>query len=143
VNGIDLTKSCATVSHVPIIVISARGVKRKVTALDAGADDYLTKPFSVNELLARMRVAQRHAHGPESAPQAQFTSSAHCASTWRGAKSRSRGETRTSPRRIQLPRDVFASRGQGADAPQILKEVWGSQLRHADPLRPSADGRVA
>ena len=50
--------------HAPIIVISARGRETdKVLALDAGADDYLTKPFGVDELLARLRVALRHARG--------------------------------------------------------------------------------
>jgi len=49
-------------SEVPIIVLSARGQEQdKIAALDAGADDYLTKPFGVGELLARMRVALRHA----------------------------------------------------------------------------------
>ena len=61
-DGIDLTRQMREWSHVPIIVISARGREAdKVAALDAGADDYLTKPFGVNELLARMRVALRHA----------------------------------------------------------------------------------
>jgi two-component system KDP operon response regulator KdpE len=61
-DGIDLTRQIREWSHVPIIVISARGREGdKVAALDAGADDYLTKPFGVNELLARMRVALRHA----------------------------------------------------------------------------------
>ena len=61
-NGIDLTRRIREWSRVPIIVISARGKEDdKVTALDAGADDYLTKPFGVNELLARIRVALRHA----------------------------------------------------------------------------------
>ena len=61
-NGIDLTRRIREWSRVPIIVISARGQEDdKVAALDAGADDYLTKPFGVNELLARIRVALRHA----------------------------------------------------------------------------------
>ena len=61
-DGIDLTRKIREWSKTPIIVISARGREDdKVAALDAGADDYLTKPFGVNELLARMRVALRHA----------------------------------------------------------------------------------
>lgn len=60
-DGIALTKRVREWSRVPIIVVSARGREQdKVTALDAGADDYLTKPFGVNELLARIRVALRH-----------------------------------------------------------------------------------
>ncbi len=61
-DGIDLTRQFREWSRTPIIVLSARGREDdKVSALDAGADDYLTKPFGVNELLARMRVALRHA----------------------------------------------------------------------------------
>jgi two-component system, OmpR family, KDP operon response regulator KdpE len=61
-SGIDLTKQLRDWTQVPIIIISARGREAdKVEALDAGAGDYLTKPFGVNELLARMRVAQRYA----------------------------------------------------------------------------------
>lgn len=61
-DGLELTRVVRGWSRVPIIVISARGREEdKVAALDAGADDYLTKPFGVNELLARMRVALRHA----------------------------------------------------------------------------------
>ena len=60
-DGIDLTRRLREWSRVPIIVISARGREEdKVAVLDAGADDYLTKPFGVSELLARMRVALRH-----------------------------------------------------------------------------------
>lgn len=63
-DGLDLTKQLREWTQVPIIVISARGREDdKVAALDAGADDYLTKPFGVNELLARMRVALRHVRG--------------------------------------------------------------------------------
>ncbi|MEO5333006.1 MAG: response regulator [Magnetococcus sp. YQC-5] len=61
-DGIDFTRELREWSHVPIIVISARGREDdKVVALDAGADDYLIKPFGVNELMARIRVALRHA----------------------------------------------------------------------------------
>lgn len=61
-DGLEITTELRQWSQVPIIVISARGLEKdKVAALDAGADDYLTKPFGVNELLARIRVALRHA----------------------------------------------------------------------------------
>lgn len=59
-DGIDVIKKIRTWSNVPIIIISARSEDMdKVDALDAGADDYLTKPFSVEELLARLRVTER------------------------------------------------------------------------------------
>lgn len=59
-DGVDVIKKIRTWSNVPIIVISARSEDTdKIDALDAGADDYLTKPFSVEELLARLRVTQR------------------------------------------------------------------------------------
>ncbi len=61
-NGIDLCRQVRTSSEVPIIILSVRGQERqKVEALDAGADDYVTKPFSMNELLARVRANLRRA----------------------------------------------------------------------------------
>ncbi len=60
--GLEVTKQVRGWTNIPIIILSARGNDNdKVEALDAGADDYLTKPFSISELLARMRVALRHA----------------------------------------------------------------------------------
>jgi two-component system KDP operon response regulator KdpE len=60
-DGVELARQLREWSSVPIIVVSARGKEQdKIVALDAGADDYLTKPFSVGELLARVRVALRH-----------------------------------------------------------------------------------
>ena len=62
IDGLEVTRRIREWTSVPIVVISARGQERdKVQALDAGADDYLTKPFGTDELLARMRVALRHA----------------------------------------------------------------------------------
>jgi len=60
-DGLDLIRTLRSRARAPIIVLSARGAERdKVRALDLGADDYLTKPFGVEELLARIRVALRH-----------------------------------------------------------------------------------
>ncbi len=61
IDGVEIIRRIRTWSNTPIIVISARSEDTdKIDALDAGADDYLTKPFSVEELLARLRVTQRH-----------------------------------------------------------------------------------
>ena len=61
-DGLDVVKQLREWSTVPVIVVSARGKEQdKILALDAGADDYLTKPFSVGELMARLRVSLRHA----------------------------------------------------------------------------------
>jgi two-component system KDP operon response regulator KdpE len=61
-DGLEVIRNLRTWSQVPIVVVSARGQEKdKVAALDLGADDYLTKPFGVPELLARIRVAMRHA----------------------------------------------------------------------------------
>jgi two-component system, OmpR family, KDP operon response regulator KdpE len=64
-DGVDVIRSIRERAATPIVVLSARGAEHdKVAALDLGADDYLTKPFGVNELLARVRVALRHAAKP-------------------------------------------------------------------------------
>ncbi|HEX6062518.1 MAG TPA: response regulator transcription factor [Candidatus Limnocylindria bacterium] len=72
-DGKDLIRALRETASTPIIVLSAReGERDKVEALDLGADDYLTKPFSVNELLARIRVALRHTAKPTSGAAAIF-----------------------------------------------------------------------
>jgi two-component system KDP operon response regulator KdpE len=65
-DGLELCRRIRTESHIPIIVLSVKGEETiKVEALDAGADDYITKPFSINELLARVRAALRRASTPQ------------------------------------------------------------------------------
>jgi len=67
-NGVELCRHLRAKSNIPIIVLSVRNEERiKVEALDAGADDYVTKPFNVNELLARVRAALRRASTPDEA----------------------------------------------------------------------------
>jgi two-component system KDP operon response regulator KdpE len=66
-DGLDVLKEIRKLGNTPVVVLSVRGRERdKVAALDFGADDYLTKPFGVEELLARLRVAIRHSLGPAS-----------------------------------------------------------------------------
>lgn len=68
-DGLGVIRELRGWSFLPIIVVSARGQEQeKVAALDAGADDYLTKPFGIEELLARLRVALRHAAGRQDSP---------------------------------------------------------------------------
>jgi two-component system KDP operon response regulator KdpE len=70
-DGLDIIRAIRNRANTPIVVLSSRETERdKVTALDLGADDYLTKPFGINELLARVRVALRHAAHPGTGTEA-------------------------------------------------------------------------
>ena len=75
-DGVDVIKKLREISRIPIVIVSARGNDReKVEALDAGADDYLTKPFSVAELCARIRVILRHRGADDTeSPEKQIVS---------------------------------------------------------------------
>ena len=76
VDGVEVCKRLREWSHLPVVVLSAHGEEEiKVRALDEGADDYVTKPFSAPELMARMRSAMRRAAGSPAEPDATITSS--------------------------------------------------------------------
>ncbi len=154
-DGIDLTRQIREWSRVPLIVLSARGREDdKVTALDAGADDYLTKPFGVNELLARMRVALRHAETAAGAAPAQVLEFGDLKidlvrrEVFRGAE-----EVHLTPIEHKLLVLFARHAGKVLTHRQILHEVWGpayatqthyvrvhmAELRkkiEADPSRP-------
>jgi two-component system KDP operon response regulator KdpE len=69
IDGVEVTRLLRQWTQIPIIVLSVRGSESdKIAALDAGADDYLTKPFSVGELLARLRAALRRVSEPDAKP---------------------------------------------------------------------------
>ena len=137
-DGIDLTRQIREWSRVPIIVLSARGREDdKVIALDAGADDYLTKPFGVNELLARMRVALRHAQpqGPAQAAQpiqfGELRIDLVRREVFLGAE-----ELHLTPIEYKLLTLLAQNAGKVLTHRQILKEVWGpSYASHAHYVR--------
>lgn len=126
-DGLALTEQIRGWSRVPIVVVSARGREAdKVAALDAGADDYLTKPFGVAELLARLRVALRHAaaaRAPE-LPPVQALGAVSLDRVRREVKKA--GEllhlTPTEYRLLLLLADHV---GKVVTHKQILREVWG------------------
>jgi two-component system, OmpR family, KDP operon response regulator KdpE len=126
-DGIELTKQLREWSRVPIIVLSARGREDdKVAALDAGADDYLTKPFGVNELLARMRVALRHAQKLGAEPPVQVLEFGELKidlirrEVCRGAE-----QLHLTPIEYKLLILFAQNAGKVLTHRHILKEVWG------------------
>jgi len=127
-DGIDVTREIREWGSLPIIVISARGREEdKVRALDAGADDYLTKPFGTKELLARIGVALRHAAQVGAAPTAETID----VGTLRVDQVRrevSVGGVPVHLTPIEYKLIVLLARNAGRVLThhQILKEVWGS-----------------
>lgn len=125
-DGIALTRQFREWSRVPIIVISARGREAdKVEALDAGADDYLTKPFGVNELLARIRVALRHAQQAGGAPSPVLEIGPLRIDLARREVTRDGREVRLTPIEYRLLVLLAQNAGKVLTHRQILKEVWG------------------
>ena len=98
----------------------------KIDALDAGADDYLTKPFGVGELLARMRVALRHAPPGRRREEASvFSRSAICRSISPAKGEAARGGSPPDAHRVQAPRTLVRHAGRVVTQRQLLAEVWG------------------
>ena len=124
-DGIDLARDIREWSRVPIIVISARGREAdKVEALDAGADDYPTKPFSVNELLARIRVALRRASETSVAATPIFELGTAYRLHPPGGHPR---QARHSPdtNRVPVACSAGPERRRVLTQRQILEQVWG------------------
>jgi len=154
-DGVELTRRLREWSQTPIIVLSARGQESdKIHALDAGADDYLTKPFSVGELLARMRVALRHAQqAGQPAESPEWVLGDARVDLARRQVFRGGIEVHLTPTEYQLLALLIQHAGQVVTHRQLLTKVWGphfagqthylrvymAQLRHkleADPARP-------
>ncbi len=153
-DGLELTARLREWSATPVIVLSARGQEEdKIKALDAGADDYLTKPFGTGELMARIRVALRHGDrtGSPEAPVFEL-------GPWRVDLAKRQvfvegAEVHLTPNEYKLLTTLVRHAGKVLTHGQLLKEVWGgapgaqphylrvymAQLRHKleeDPARP-------
>lgn len=155
-DGLDVIRRIRQWAATPILVLSARGKEQdKIDALDAGADDYLIKPFGVGELSARMRVALRHAVQPGSGPGADpVFSCGELVVDLAARRVRLAGqEVHLTPIEFKLLAFLVRHAGKVVTHRQLLKEVWGSaredqahypriyvhQLRHKiepDPARP-------
>jgi two-component system KDP operon response regulator KdpE len=146
-------KSIREWNSAAIVILSVRNADaEKIAALDAGADDYLTKPFSVGELLARIRTALRH-HQP-SPESALFEAGTLSVDLNRRAVSRDGQPIKLTPTEYALLRMFIQQSGRVLTHRQLLREVWGpqytsethylrvymAQLRQkieADPARPT------
>ena len=154
-DGLEVARQLRRIAPTPIIVLSARGQEHdKVTALDLGADDYLTKPFGIPELLARIRVALRHATLPAGAPpEPVFEAGALRVDLMRRQVRRGAKEVHLTPTEYKLLAALIRHAGKVITHRHLLEEVWGAnysdqthylrvymaQLRHkleADPTRP-------
>ena len=124
-DGLEVLKRLREWSSAPVIVVSARGQESdKITGLNRGADDYLTKPFGVEELLARIRVALRHAERAARDPEPVY---AHgdlkidltLRRVWLAKK-----EVRLSPLQYTLLAALVRDAGRVVSQKQLLKELW-------------------
>jgi two-component system, OmpR family, KDP operon response regulator KdpE len=153
IEGLQVTRLLREWTQTPIIVLSVRDHEtNKIAALDAGADDYMTKPFSIGELMARLRVALRHAAHKEDGPI--FTSGALTVDMARRVVLVNGGEVQLTPTEYELLKLLVTHAGKVLTHQQILRQLWGpdeadhghrlrvniSNLRHkleADPSRPT------
>ncbi len=155
--GFEVIEALRQWSSVPILVISARDQEdAKIRALDAGADDYLTKPFGAGELMARIRVALRHARQmhPEKVEEPVFSSGDLRVDLNSRLVFLDEEEVDLTPTEYRLLSYLIQNAGRVLTHRQILREVWGpeavdrahytriymSNLRRkleADPARPS------
>ncbi|MGZ5376371.1 MAG: response regulator [Solirubrobacterales bacterium] len=125
-DGISVIRTLRTVSAVPIIVLSSRGDERgKIEALDLGADDYVTKPFNMGELVARIRAALRHRVQREGA-EPVFESNELRVDLVRRLVSVAGQEVKLSPKAYDILRLLVIHAGKVLTHQMIMQEVWGA-----------------
>ena len=140
-DGIEIIKKIRSWSNLPIIVVSARGEDAdKVVALDAGADDYLTKPFSVEELLARIRVALRRVRydSQKTSAEAALYENGDLKIDYAGGRACCRGtEMKLTPMEYKLLSLLAKNTGKVLTHNYIISEIWGVSAGEAVAEIPS------
>jgi two-component system KDP operon response regulator KdpE len=122
-SGTDVTRQLRTWTEAPVIVLSAVGEEReKIAALDAGADDYVTKPFSVDELLARLRAVLRRS-APDAGPVLEV--GALRIDVPQRFVTRDGERVKLTPHEFDLLRVLAQNRGKLLTHRMLLREVWG------------------
>ena len=130
IDGIDVIHGLRGWTDIPIIVLSVREAEaEKVAALDAGADDYVTKPFGMAELLARVRAAVRRAAPTEGGDPIVETAAFHVDLAAKRVMT-SAGEVRLTPTEWQIVEILVRNEGRLVGQRQLLQEVWGPQYEH-------------
>jgi two-component system KDP operon response regulator KdpE len=124
IDGVEVVRLLREWAQIPIIILSVRGSEGdKIAALDAGADDYLTKPFGVGELLARLRAALRHAAQTTNEPV--FTSGSLKIDLARRLVTVSERDVQLTPTEYELLRLLVNHAGKVLTHNHLLREVWG------------------
>lgn len=127
IDGVEVIERIRAWSEVPIIVVSARSEdKDKISALDKGADDYLTKPFSVEELLARLRVIQRRLIKSENIPVTEFVNGKLRIDYVSGCAYMDNIELHLTPIEYKLLCLLAKNVGKVLTHKYIIQKVWGS-----------------
>ncbi len=135
--GLNACREIRIGSDVPIIILTVRNAEsEKVEALDAGADDYVCKPFGMQELLARIRAALRRAPtSPEGGPHTFVSDDLEVNFDTRKVRVKSRA-VRLTPKEFQLLRYLVSQEGKPVSHRQILQAVWGPDYgNESDYLR--------
>ncbi|MFI6352242.1 response regulator [Streptomyces sp. NPDC050743] len=137
-DGVDVIKALRGWTRVPIMVLSARqSYDEKVAALDAGADDYVTKPFNMNELLARLRAAVRRTEDTPLVPETKLVETEDFTLDLLAKKAvRDGRDVRLTPTEWHLLEILVTNPGRLITQKQLLQEVWGvSQSSKTNYLR--------
>jgi len=128
IGGLDVVKGLRGWTSIPIIVLSARHEEaEKIAALDAGADDYVTKPFGMGELLARLRAAMRRATPAEATASTVVTRHFRIDRAAKVVKGSDGAEIRLTPTEWHLVEVLVGNPGRLVTQKQLLQEVWGPQ----------------
>ncbi|KOU53767.1 response regulator [Streptomyces sp. WM6378] len=130
-DGIEVMRRLRSWCRAPILVVSARNTSdEKVEALDSGADDYITKPFSMDELLARLRVATRRVEpATKGADGGVVTTKAFTLDLLAKKAKRGGNDVRLTPTEWHLLEVLIRNRGRLVTQRQLLQEVWGPSYR--------------